>query len=170
VRWIFCQAAMHLGGNKGPLGHFFRRLAQKKGHNKAVVAAARKLAVIAWHLLTKKEPYRYAEPRSVEKKLASLRVRTTKTKRKTSMRGTSRPATYGSGVGTRVVKSIDTVLAAEALPPRTEAPPGEQKFLQRIGIEAEVAQYSKPQRFPRIRSRRLALKGKENQPASDVGS
>ena len=170
VRWIFCQAANHLGGNKGPLGLFFRRLARKKGHNKAVVATARKLAVIAWHLLTKREPYRYAEPRSVENKLSRLRVRTTKTKRKTSMRGTSRPATYGSGVGTRVVKSIDAVLASESLPPRTEAPPGEKKFLQRTGLEAVVAEYAKPQRLPRIRSRPLALKGKKNQPASHEGS
>lgn len=150
--------------------NFFRRLAQKKGHNKAVVATARKLAVIAWHLLVKKEPYRYAEPRSVEKKLASLRVRTTKEKRKTSMRGTSRPATYGTGVGTRVVKGIDELLASESLPPRSEAPPGEKKFLQRTGLEAAVAEYAKLQRLPRIRSRRLALEGKENPPASSEGS
>ena len=32
---------------------FFRRLAKKKNRNVAVVAAARKLVVIAWHLLTK---------------------------------------------------------------------------------------------------------------------
>jgi transposase len=170
VRWIFCQAAMHLGGNKGPLGHFFRRLAQKKGHNKAVVATARKLAVIAWHLLVKKEPYRYAEPRIVEKKLSHLRIRTTKTKRKTSLRGTSRPATYGSGVGTRIVKDIDTVLAAEALPPRTPAPAGEKKFLQDTGLDAVVAEYAKTRRLPRIRSQRLALKGKESEPVSDESS
>ena len=62
------------------------------------------------------------------------------------------------------------MLAAEALPARTEAPPGEKKFLQRTGLETVVGEYAKPQRLPRIRSRRLALKGKENQPATDVGS
>ena len=46
----------------GPLGHFFRRLKRRKGHNVAVVATARKLVTIAWHLLTKREPYRYAVP------------------------------------------------------------------------------------------------------------
>lgn len=152
------------------MGHFFRRLVQKKGHNKAVVAAARKLAVIAWHLLTKKEPYRYAEPRSVEKKLSSLRVRTTKTKRKTSMRGTSRPATYGSGVGTRVVKDIDTVLAAESLPPRAAPPAGEKKFLKDTGLDVIVAEYAMTRRLPRIRSPRLAQKGKGSEQGSDKTS
>jgi transposase len=160
VRWVFCQAAMHLGGNKGPLGHFFRRLAQKKGHNKAVVAAARKLAVIAWHLLTKREPYRYAEPRSVEAKLSRLRVRTTKVKRKTSMRGTSRPASYGSGAETRVVKSIDTVLASESLPARSEAPLGEKTFLSLTGLDAVVAEYTQLRRLPRNRSRSASLRKK----------
>jgi hypothetical protein len=38
------------------MGHFFRRLAEKKNRNVAVVAAARKLAMIGWHMLTTGEP------------------------------------------------------------------------------------------------------------------
>ncbi len=36
------------------------RVRQKKGHNVAVVALARKLVVLVWHLLVNQEPYRYA--------------------------------------------------------------------------------------------------------------
>jgi len=39
----------------------------------ARVAVARKLAILAWHLLTKNEPYRYALPASTEHKPADLR-------------------------------------------------------------------------------------------------
>ena len=48
---------------------------RRKNHNVAVVAAARKLVVIAMHMLNNNEPYRYAQPRSTETKLARLRVR-----------------------------------------------------------------------------------------------
>ena len=62
------------------------------------------------------------------------------------------------------------MLAAEALPPRTPAPAGEKKFLQDTGLDAVVAEYAKTRRLPRIRSQRLALKGKESEPVSDESS
>jgi len=164
VRWIFCQAAQHLSTNTGPLGHFFRRLAKKKGLNKAVVACARKLAVIAWHLMTKNEPYRYAEPRATEAKLSRLRVRATKVKRKGgNPPGQPRPTSYGTGVGTRAVKGLDEVLATESLPPRTPAPPGEVKFLERAGLLAATSELSRPRRIPRARNRsRTPVEASEN--------
>lgn len=73
VRWLLVEAAHHAGGHPGPLGHRFHRIARKKGVNVAKVAIARKLAVLAWHLLTKGEPYSYASPVATEKKLADLR-------------------------------------------------------------------------------------------------
>lgn len=60
ARWLLVQAAQHLRLHPGPLGHFFRKLKKKKGHSVAVVAAARKMAVIAWHLLTKMTVRDYA--------------------------------------------------------------------------------------------------------------
>ena len=63
ARWMLIEAAQHLDKHSGPLGHFFRRLAKKKTRNVAVVAAARKLAMIAWRMLSNNEPYRYAIPR-----------------------------------------------------------------------------------------------------------
>lgn len=140
VRWIFCQAGQHLAHNKGPLGHFFRRLAKKKGHNIAVVACARKLAVIAWHMLTKHEPYRYADPANVTAKLARIRIRATGVRRKSgNPKGSGRHPAYGSGVGSKRTKSLDQVLAGEGLPARSVPPPGETRFLKREGLEADVA-------------------------------
>ncbi|MGC2311010.1 MAG: IS110 family transposase, partial [Candidatus Babeliaceae bacterium] len=52
ARWMLVQAAQHVARHPGPLGAFFRRLAKKKNHNVAVVAAARKLVTIAWQMLT----------------------------------------------------------------------------------------------------------------------
>jgi transposase len=49
--WMLIQAAQQADRHPGPLGVFFRRLAHKKGRNVAVVATARKLATIGWHML-----------------------------------------------------------------------------------------------------------------------
>jgi len=42
----------------GALTHFFKRIAYKKGRGAAITATARKLAVIIWNMVVKKEPYR----------------------------------------------------------------------------------------------------------------
>jgi hypothetical protein len=47
-----------------PLTASYHRIRRKKSHNVAVVALARKLVVVVWHLLTHQEPYRYAPARS----------------------------------------------------------------------------------------------------------
>lgn len=77
ARWMLVQAAQGVAEHPGPLGAFFRRLAHRKTRNVAVVATARKLVVLAWHLLTAGEPYRYALPRPTEEKLRRLRTRAT---------------------------------------------------------------------------------------------
>lgn len=53
---------------------FFPRIAHKKNWNVAVVATARKLMVIAFHMLKNNEPYRYAQPWSPQK-LRRLRLK-----------------------------------------------------------------------------------------------
>ena len=62
ARWMLVQAAQSLARHPGPLGVFFRRLQKKKNRNVAVVATARKLVTVAWHMLRANEPYRYAQP------------------------------------------------------------------------------------------------------------
>ena len=167
VRWIFCQAAQHIDRNQGPLGNFFRRVAKRKGRNKAVVATARKLAVIAWHMLVKNEPYRYADPLTTQTKLAGIRVRATGQRSRGGIpKGAPRPAAYGSGVGTKAIKAIDTVLAEEGLPPRSPAPEGERKFLEREGLTQAVAALNEPRRVPRKRGLRSKSANRVKAPGS----
>ena len=46
----------------GPLRAFAERTAARRGRHVATVAVARKLAVLAWHLLTRGEDYAFARP------------------------------------------------------------------------------------------------------------
>ena len=98
ARWLLIQAAQSVGRHPGPLGAFFRKLEKRKNRNVAVVATARKMVTIAWHMLKNKEPYRYATPRSTDAKLAGLRVRATGEKRKTGPpRDPNLPPSSGPG-------------------------------------------------------------------------
>jgi len=54
---VFRMAAMSLSGNKGPLGDYYRRIRSIAGKQKAIVALARKLAVIYYRTITTKEEY-----------------------------------------------------------------------------------------------------------------
>jgi len=53
------QAANSIGNQKAnPLTPFFRKIAFKKGRSAAVTATARKLAVIIFNMITKRQPYK----------------------------------------------------------------------------------------------------------------
>ena len=93
--------------------------------------------MIAWHMLKSNEPYRYAQPQTVEYKLAQLRVTATDEKRKRSYaKGTPRPATYGSGQRVTRVRSLGQVCERTALPPPkalAALPLAEQRMLAQRG-------------------------------------
>lgn len=126
ARWMLIQAAQQMGKHPGPLGHFFRRLKQRKNHNVAVVATARKLVMIAWHMLRTNEPYRYALPDSTAKKLANLRIRATGEVRRGGLpKGTQGTAKLPGG--SRTIKSLDRVYNSEGLPARQPLTAGEQR-------------------------------------------
>lgn len=148
-RWMLIQAAQHVGTHPGPLGVFFRRLARKKNRNVAVVATARKLVTIAWHMLRNNEPYRYAQPKTVEAKYSRLRVRVTGQKRKTSGKGQKRLASYGSGKRTRAVTALDQIYAAEGLPALTSPTSGEQAMLERQRVAGYATYIREPHRVAR---------------------
>ncbi len=60
VRGLLIEAA-HAGvRTPGPLRAFYLRVRSRRGTGVATVAVARKLVVLAWHLLTKDEDYRWA--------------------------------------------------------------------------------------------------------------
>ena len=133
ARWMLVQAAQHVGKHPGPLGVFCRRLAHRKNHNVAVVAVARKLVVIAWHMLTKNEPYRYAQPRPTETKLQRLRVRATGAKRKTGPKAGLAAPKLGAGIKTHTIKPLAQVCQEEGLPQPTAGPPGEARIVAESG-------------------------------------
>jgi transposase len=66
LKWAFVEAAQGVCRNrrKHPewqIGQLYDRVAKRKGHQKAVVAVARQLAVATYAMLTKGEPYREPE-------------------------------------------------------------------------------------------------------------
>jgi len=140
TRWMMIQAAQHVRLHPGPLGVFFRRLSKKKNYNVAVVAAARKLVVYAWYMLTRNEPYRYAQPLPTQSKLQRLRVKATGKKRKTGPgKGVKNRSKIGPGVRTRTVKALGEVLSEEGLPALTPPPAGESRTIDRAGCRGYVA-------------------------------
>src|SRR5262245_16208951 len=137
ARALLVQAAQHVRTHPGPLGAFFRRVAKRRGYNVAVVATARKLVVIAWQMLKSNEPYRYAQPQTVEYKLEQLRVMVTGEKRKRGYaKGTPRAATYGSGQRVERIRSLGRVCERSALPPPkglAALPLAEHRILEQSG-------------------------------------
>jgi transposase len=72
ARSLAVEAAQILARSPSPLATTYWRVRRKRDHNVAVTALARKLVVVAWHLLQKGEPYRYAPIASTRTKLRRL--------------------------------------------------------------------------------------------------
>jgi transposase len=156
ARWMLVQAAQHVRNHPGPLGVFFRRLAKKKNHNVAVVATARKLVVIAWHMLTKNEPYRYAQPRPTQIKLARLRIKATGARRKGSTKGKRRSPSYGSGAQTVTIKALAQAYQEEGLPALGPARPGEARTISQSDTADFVASLDQTHKVARPRKKPAA--------------
>lgn len=62
ARSVCVEVAHQLVKAPGPFHAFFQRLLRRKPYNVALTAAARKLVVLVWHMLTHEEDYRYAPP------------------------------------------------------------------------------------------------------------
>ena len=60
----------------GPLRAFYERVRARRGMQIAIVATARKLAVLCWHLISKSEDYAYQRPSVVRRKLRRLELNT----------------------------------------------------------------------------------------------
>jgi transposase len=74
TRGLLVEAAWHAARTTGPLRAFHQRLAARRGSNVATVAVARKLALIAWHMLTRGEDYAFVRPSLVREKLRRLEL------------------------------------------------------------------------------------------------
>jgi transposase len=74
ARHVLVEAGWSAARVPGPLRAFAARVAARRGPQVATVAVARKLAYIAWHLLTRQEDYAYARPSLTRQKLRQLEL------------------------------------------------------------------------------------------------
>jgi hypothetical protein len=75
ARGMLVEAAWVAVRVPGPLRAFYERIRSRRGMQIAVVATARKLAVLCWHPINKSEDYAFARPSLTDKKLRALELR-----------------------------------------------------------------------------------------------
>jgi len=75
VRHVLVEAAQTAIRSPGPLRAFFERVRARRGHAVAIVAVARKMAVLFWHLLASGEDYAYSMPTPTAKKLRAVELK-----------------------------------------------------------------------------------------------
>src|SRR5919204_4771430 len=75
ARGMLVEAAWAAAKTPGPLRAFSERVRTRRGMQIAVVATARKLATLAWHMLRNEEDYAYARPSLTRVKLRRLELR-----------------------------------------------------------------------------------------------
>ena len=74
ARGMIVEAAFSAARAPGPLRAFYRRVSQRRGTQVAVVAVARKMVVLCWHLVTKDQDYAFARPSLVAHKRRKLEL------------------------------------------------------------------------------------------------
>jgi transposase len=74
ARYALVEAAWSVVRQPGPLRAFYERIRTRRGHQVAVVAAARKLACLFWCLLTREQDYAYQQPSLTKKKIRRLEL------------------------------------------------------------------------------------------------
>ena len=75
VRHMLAEAANVAVNTAGPMRAFYERVRVRRGRQIAIVAVARKLAVLFWHLLTREQDYAFGRPSLTRKKLRGLELR-----------------------------------------------------------------------------------------------
>jgi transposase len=74
ARHALVEASWSVVRQPGPLHAFYQRIRARRGHQVAVVAAARKLACLFWCMLTRGEDYAFQQPSLTKKKLRRLEL------------------------------------------------------------------------------------------------
>jgi transposase len=74
ARHMLTEAALAAVATPGPLRAFHQRVRSRRGPQIAIIAAARKLAVLFWHLLTRGEDYAYGRPSLTQHKLRHIEL------------------------------------------------------------------------------------------------
>jgi transposase len=104
TRHVLVEAAWHAARAPGPLRAFYERIAARRGRHIAAVAVARKLAVIAWHMLNHGQDYAFARPSLTREKLRRLEL----------ILGAERQKGKRIGIATKQQHQLDRELAAQA--------------------------------------------------------
>ena len=74
ARAMLVEAALGAVQSPGPLRAFFLRLRERRGQQIAIVAVARKLAVIVWFVLARNEPFAWDRPALTAHKYRALEL------------------------------------------------------------------------------------------------
>jgi transposase len=74
ARWALVEAAWSVVQQPGPMRAFYLRIRARKGHGKAIVAVARKLAVLFWCMLQRGEDYAHQQPSLTAQKMRRLEI------------------------------------------------------------------------------------------------
>lgn len=75
ARGMLVEAAWVATKTPGPLRAFFERVRARRGMQIAVVATARKLACLCWHMITREEDYHFERSSLTANKLRKLQLR-----------------------------------------------------------------------------------------------
>jgi transposase len=75
TRQMLTEAACVAVSTAGPMRAFYERVRARRGGQIAIVAVARKLTVLFWHMLTRQEDYAFARPSLTRHKLRELELR-----------------------------------------------------------------------------------------------
>jgi transposase len=78
ARHMLCEAAWVVVRTPGPLRGFYERVRARRGAQIALVATARKLCVLFWHLLTREQGYAFERPSLTRRKLRALELKVDK--------------------------------------------------------------------------------------------
>ena len=73
-RHALVEASWSAVRSPGPLHAFYQRIRARRGHQVAIVAAARKLACLFWVLLWREQDYAFGQPSLTAKKLRRLEI------------------------------------------------------------------------------------------------
>jgi transposase len=89
ARGMLVEAAFSASRAPGPLRAFYRRVKERRGFQIAIVATARKMTVLCWHLIAKEQNYAFARPSLNAHKRRKLELAAGATSRRGPVAGVS---------------------------------------------------------------------------------
>jgi transposase len=108
TRGVLVEAAWSATRAPGPLRAFYHRVQARRGFQKAVVATARKLTILAWHLAVKDQDYAFARPSLVAHKRRKLELAAGAPSRR------GNHGTPGAGYNDKARRQAETLAAERA--------------------------------------------------------